>query len=88
MVVPRETPLHEIHLENMLRLSRLGAVIVPAMPAFYRQPQTIDDLVDFVVGKILDMRRLEHTLFLPWGIEAAMTNVLLNPQQDRKRYEQ
>ena len=67
VMVPRETPLHEIHLENMLRLSRLGAMIIPAMPAFYHHPQSADDLVDFVVGKVLDNLDISHTLYKRWG---------------------
>ena len=54
VVVPRETPYSDIHLENMLRLTRAGAVVLPASPGFYHQPTTIDQLVDFVVGRILD----------------------------------
>lgn len=65
--VPRETPLSEIHLENMLRLCRAGAHIVPAMPAFYHRPATLDDLVNFVVGKALDVLGVEHDLFRRWG---------------------
>ena len=67
LLVPRETPLHAIHLENLLRLSRAGAVIIPAMPAFYHAPQTLDDLVNFVVGKILDQLGVPHALFCRWG---------------------
>ncbi|MBE0504025.1 MAG: UbiX family flavin prenyltransferase [Desulfuromonadales bacterium] len=67
LIVPRETPLSSIHLRNLLTLAEGGARIIPAMPAFYRQPQTVSDLVDFVVGKILDSLRIEHTLFVPWG---------------------
>ena len=67
LVVPRETPLSDIHLENMLRLCRAGAHIVPAMPAFYHGPRTVDDLVDFVVGKVLDVLGVEHGLFRRWG---------------------
>lgn len=67
IVVPRETPLHEVHLENMLRLSRLGARIVPAMPAFYHKPGSVDDMVNFIVGKVLDMLGMEHRLFKRWG---------------------
>jgi len=55
LLVPRETPLSAIHLENMLKLTRLGVKIVPAMPGFYGNPQTIDDLVNFIVGNILDV---------------------------------
>jgi len=67
LVVPRETPLHAIHLENLLRLSRAGAVIVPAMPAFYQHPQTLEDLDAFLVGKILDLLGIEHQLFPRWA---------------------
>jgi 4-hydroxy-3-polyprenylbenzoate decarboxylase len=65
-VVPRETPLSAIHLRNMLTLAELGAYVVPAMPAYYHNPQKIDDLVDFVVGKILDCFSIEHKLFKRW----------------------
>jgi 4-hydroxy-3-polyprenylbenzoate decarboxylase len=54
IVVPRETPYSDIHLENMLRLTRAGALVMPASPGFYHRPQKIEDLVDFVVGRILD----------------------------------
>jgi 4-hydroxy-3-polyprenylbenzoate decarboxylase len=67
LLVPRETPFSEIHLENMLRLSRAGARIIPAMPAFYHQPESIDDLVDFVVGKILDQLGIGNDLYRRWG---------------------
>lgn len=67
VVVPRETPLNEIHLENMLRLARMGVRVVPAMPAFYTRPQSIDDLVNFVVGKVLDSLGMAHALYRPWG---------------------
>jgi len=67
ILVPRETPFNRIHLENLLRLSQAGAHILPAMPAFYHKPQTIDELVDFVVGKILDSLRIQHQLFQRWG---------------------
>ena len=67
ILVPRETPLSAIHLENMLKLSRLGVRIVPAMPAFYHKPATVDDQVDFVVGKVLDQLGIGHTLFQRWG---------------------
>ncbi|WP_373558005.1 UbiX family flavin prenyltransferase [Paenibacillus sp. XY044] len=66
ILVPRETPLHAIHLENMLKLARLGVKMIPAMPAFYFHPRTIEDLIDFQVGKMLDMMRIEHELFRRW----------------------
>ncbi len=67
IVVPRETPFSCIHLENMLRLSRAGAVILPPAPAFYFGPQTVDEMVNFVVGKILHALGIDHQLFKPWG---------------------
>jgi 4-hydroxy-3-polyprenylbenzoate decarboxylase len=67
LLVPRETPLSTIHLENLLRLARAGARIVPAMPAFYQQPQSMADLVDFVVGKVLDGLGMKHELYRRWG---------------------
>jgi len=67
IIVPRETPFNAIHLENMLKLSRLGVTILPAMPAFYHKPETIEDLINFVVGKILDSLSIENTLFTKWG---------------------
>ncbi len=67
LLVPRETPFNQIHLENLLRLSQAGAVILPAMPGFYHGPETIEDLVDFVVGKILDQLDVQHSLFTRWG---------------------
>lgn len=67
LLVPRETPFNEIHLENLLRLSRAGAVILPAMPGFYHAPNSLGDLVDFVVGKVLDQLDVPHALFARWG---------------------
>jgi len=67
VLVPRETPLNAIHLENMLKLSRLGVKILPAMPGYYQKPQTMDDLINFVVGKALDALDVPHTLFRRWG---------------------
>lgn len=67
VLVPRETPFNAIHLEHMLRLARLGVRIVPAMPGFYQRPESMEDLVDFVVGKILDSVQVEHDLFRRWG---------------------
>ena len=69
LLLPRETPLSDIHLENMLKLSRAGAVIIPAMPAFYHKPQSVIELVDFVVGKLLDQLGVEHELYRRWGSE-------------------
>ncbi len=66
IIVPRETPLNQIQLENMLKLSRAGASIVPAMPAFYQQPKDIEDLVLFVVGRVLDLLKIEHNLYKRW----------------------
>ena len=66
VLVPRETPFSAIHLENMLKLARLGVRIVPAMPAFYHRPATLDDLVAFVVGKVLDQLGVGHTLYARW----------------------
>ena len=67
LLVPRETPFNQLHLENLLRLSRAGARILPAMPGFYQQPQTLDDVVNFVVGKVLDNLGIAHQLFKRWG---------------------
>jgi len=66
IVVPRETPLSVVHLRNMLEVAKLGVFVVPAMPAYYHKPKKIDDLVDFVVGKVLDCLGLEHRLFKRW----------------------
>lgn len=67
IVVPREMPLHALHLEHMLKLSQLGAVVMPASPGFYHQPQSIDDLIDFVVARILDHLNITHDLVGRWG---------------------
>jgi 4-hydroxy-3-polyprenylbenzoate decarboxylase len=70
LLVPRETPFNQLHLENLLRLSQAGAQILPAMPAFYQKPQSVEDLVDFVVGKALDSLGVAHQLFKRWGADA------------------
>ena len=67
VLVPRETPFSVIHLENMLRLARAGACIVPPSPGFYNHPQTIADIVDFVVARVLDQVGVPHTLMQRWG---------------------
>jgi 4-hydroxy-3-polyprenylbenzoate decarboxylase len=67
VLVPRETPFSAIHLENMLRLSRAGAVILPPNPGFYHHPQSVQDIVDFVVARILDQIGVPHTLIQRWG---------------------
>ncbi len=67
ILVPRETPYSAIHLENMLKLARLGACILPPCPGFYHHPQTVQDLVDFVVARILDQLDVPHALIPRWG---------------------
>ena len=67
ILVPRETPYSAIHLENMLKLSRMGAVMLCANPGFYNKAETIDDLIDFVVAKILDQLNVTHQLQPRWG---------------------
>ena len=67
IVAPRETPLSVIHLRNMLAVAKLGVFVIPAMPAYYHKPKKIDDLVDFVVGKILDCLSVDHKLFKRWS---------------------
>jgi flavin prenyltransferase len=69
VLVPRETPLSDIHLENLLRLRRAGAVVLMAAPGFYNAPQTIDDLIEFVVGRCLDQLGIENRLTRRWGQE-------------------
>jgi len=67
ILVPREAPYSEIHLEHMLKLTRMGAVIIPASPGFYHQPKSIDDLVDFIVARILNQLGIEQDLLAKWG---------------------
>lgn len=67
VLVPRETPFSMIHLENMLRLSRAGAVILPPNPGFYHHPENVGDLLDFVVARILDQVAVPHSLMQRWG---------------------
>jgi 4-hydroxy-3-polyprenylbenzoate decarboxylase len=67
ILVPRETPLSVIHLENMLRLARAGATILPPSPGFYHRPDSVQSMVDFVVARILDQLAIAHELVAPWG---------------------
>lgn len=66
VIVPRETPLRTVHIENMLRLSKEGAIILPAMPAFYSESETINNQVNFIVGKILDSLKIENDIYKRW----------------------
>ena len=66
ILVPRESPLSELHLENLLKLSRLGATIVPPVPAWYTAPQTLQDVENFIVGKVLDALHIDHQLYKRW----------------------
>lgn len=66
VIVPREAPLNEIHLKNMLRLARMGAIILPPMPAFYNDPKTVDDIVNHTVARILDQFSIENALTSRW----------------------
>lgn len=66
ILVPRETPLSPLHLENMLRLARMGVVMLPANPGFYHQPRSIDDLIDFIAARVLDQLAVPHA-FKRWG---------------------
>ncbi len=70
ILVPRETPLNRLHLANMLKAAEAGAIILPAMPGFYQKPGSIQDIIDFVVARILDQLGIEHNLVKPWtGLE-------------------
>lgn len=70
VLVPRETPFSAVHLKNMLELSRAGAVVLPACPGFYGRPQSVSDLTDFVVARVLDHLRVSHNLGSRWGLGA------------------
>jgi 4-hydroxy-3-polyprenylbenzoate decarboxylase len=67
ILVPREAPYSSIHLENMLKLSNLGATILPASPGFYHQPQTLDDMIDFIVARILNLLDIPQDMLPRWG---------------------
>jgi 4-hydroxy-3-polyprenylbenzoate decarboxylase len=75
VLVPRETPLHLIQLRNLVACAEAGAVVLPAMPAFYTRPQNLQDAVDFIVGRVCDQLGVEHRLFERWGRE--------EPSEDR-----
>ena len=80
ILVPRETPYSEIHLENMLRVTRAGAIVLPASPGFYGRPERVDQLVDFVVGRILDHLGVENTLAPRYGGVPGPQSSVLSPQ--------
>lgn len=67
IVVPRETPLRTVHISNMLKISEEGGVILPAMPGFYNNPKDINDMMDFIVGKILNILGIENRQLRPWS---------------------
>ena len=69
LLVPRESPLSLVHLENLTAVTRAGAIVIPASPGFYHRPTTIEELVDFVVARVLDQLQVEHTLGQRWGGE-------------------
>lgn len=66
VIVPRETPLRTVHLENMLKISKEGGIILPPVPGFYSEPESVNDIVDFIVGKVLDSLRIENKLYKKW----------------------
>ncbi|WP_440059957.1 UbiX family flavin prenyltransferase [Thermogladius sp. 4427co] len=74
VLVPRETPLSTIDLYNLYKLSRMGSIILPAMPAFYINPRAIDDLILFIVGKVFDVLGIEHSLYKRWGTGSSTTS--------------
>ncbi len=71
ILVPRESPMSSIHLENLLKLSQVGAFILPATTAFYHKPKTVEEMVDFTVGRILDILKIKNTLFNRWRENSA-----------------
>lgn len=75
LMVPRETPVSEIQLENMLKITRMGGVLIPASPGFYHRPQNVTELVDFVVARVLNLLAIPQTLLKPWGYPAGSQRV-------------
>jgi 4-hydroxy-3-polyprenylbenzoate decarboxylase len=67
ILVPRETPMHLVQLRNLTACSEAGAVVLPAMPAFYTRPQTLQDAIDFIVGRVCDQLHIEHELLRRWS---------------------
>jgi flavin prenyltransferase len=67
VIVPRETPLSKIHLQNMTKLADIGVIVLPAMPGFYQRPKSMDDLITHIAGKILDQFGIEHNIYRRWG---------------------
>jgi 4-hydroxy-3-polyprenylbenzoate decarboxylase len=82
VVVPRETPLSRLHLQNLLKLAEAGAIVLPAMPGFYHRPTSVRDLVDFVVGKVLDRIGIEHALVRRWATPAAPPTSMWNEGEE------
>ncbi len=72
VIVPRETPLHKVHLELMIKVCDIGGVILPPFPAFYHHPESVEDVIDHTVGKVLDQFGVEHDLFKRWEGEQAL----------------
>lgn len=68
VIVPREAPLSEIHLDNMLRITRMGAIIMPPVPAWYTKPQSLRDIEDFIVGRSLELMGIDASLYPKWGV--------------------
>ncbi|HAM50923.1 MAG TPA: aromatic acid decarboxylase [Nitrospiraceae bacterium] len=81
LISPREMPFSAIHLENMLKLARLGVTIAPPVPAFYHKPKSLADIVDFVAGKILDFFHVEHDLFTRWGSSRGYERLFTLPSE-------
>jgi 4-hydroxy-3-polyprenylbenzoate decarboxylase len=67
VIVPRETPLSKIHLQNMISLADIGVIVLPAMPGFYQRPKSMDDMITHIAGKILDQFGIEHNIYRRWG---------------------